>query len=710
LIDAGSRDVVALIVSIGLATLLAFALYRRTTPSLPRRLRLVLGVLRWLAVVIILLLVTDPVLRVTETNQSEPTVAVLLDDSRSMAFPERGAKLDRAKRIVTGALADRLGARADVRFFTFSDVADEISLAGIEDIKARGSRTDLVSGIRAVIDRMDTRPSAFVLLSDGGVNFGEDALHYSSTLRIPVYAVSLAEDQATPDISIDRVETGGAAYANSVVPIWLHLTGSHSGVVETDVTVSDSAGTVLTKHVAIPGTGARMRVPADVEAGEVGVHRFRVTLTPFAGEEAVANNSMAFSLKVIKGRIRVCLVAPHPTWDFAFARRSLDEDPNIDVSAVFTASGLPAVDMEGVLGDLSQVTADIDVLAVFRGASLGGKIDDLRQFVRDGGGLLLVSADPSTRVWEEASPLVVSPASRGEALMCSPRAAETGAGHEIMKVGTGGHGLDWSGLPPVPIDGSVEGHRDESTVVVSGVSGDKVLPLVTVMRYGLGRVVAFSAFDLWRWDLVPKGFGSETAAFSELLLNSIGWLTERDEIKRLALSVSKDTYLWGEPADISARVADENLKAVGGASLEGEVRDAVSGKVLRSFAMIDRGGGSHSARVDLLPPSRYTARVTARLGGEVYAEERLEFTVDERGLEDENADGDRLALEQIAAATGGSVYRLDDSDRLADELNPGSMIVRSLKEFRLRLTLWSFLALVGILGVEWLVRKRKMLI
>jgi hypothetical protein len=710
LIDASSRDVVALVISVCVATLLAFILYRKTTPSLPLWLRVVLGVLRWLAAAIILLFVTDPVLHVTETGRREPVVAVLIDDSKSMGFFGGGDKFEQAKLVVGGTMTDRLKAKADVRFFTFSDVTAEISRAEIGDVRARGSRTDLVSGMKSVMEGMDARPCAFVLLSDGGVNFGEDALHYSSVLRIPVYAISLAEGEVTPDISIDRVETGGAAYANSTAPIWLHLGGSHSGPVETEIAISDSSGTILTKQVVIPGTGARMRVPVDIETGEIGLHRFKATLVPFAGEEAVANNSMAFSLKVIKGKIRVCMVAPRPTWDFAFAGRSLDADPNIETSVIFTAADLPAVRTGAPVGDLARAAADLDVLAVFRGASLGDEIDEMKRFVRDGGGLLLVSAGPSTAAWGEASPLVISQASRREALAYSPRVVETGRDHEIMKVGTRGGGFDWSGLPPVPVDGSVVGSRDEATVLIAGVSGDRQLPLVTTMGYGLGRVVAFSAFDIWRWDLVPKGFGIETSAFTDLLLNSIGWLSEKHEVERLVLSASKDTYLWGEPVELSARVADENLKAVPGATLDGEIRDVVSGETVRSFAMTDRGGGSHAARVDLLPPSRYTAHVTARVGGEVYADGSLEFTVDERGLEDQDVDGDQTALEQLAAATGGNVYTLEDSARLVDDLNPGSTIVRSLRELRLKLTLGSFLVLVGLLGVEWLIRKRRMLV
>ena len=49
MIDIAPRDTLGLVVSIAVATLLAVVLYIRTSPTLPLRLRIILGVLRWFA-------------------------------------------------------------------------------------------------------------------------------------------------------------------------------------------------------------------------------------------------------------------------------------------------------------------------------------------------------------------------------------------------------------------------------------------------------------------------------------------------------------------------------------------------------------------------------------------------------------------------------------------------------------------------------------
>ena len=262
----------------------------------------------------------------------------------------------------------------------------------------------------------------------------------------------------------------------------------------------------------------------------------------------------------------------------------------------------------------------------------------------------------------------------------------------------------------MPVGAGVGGAKTEATVLLSGTGKDVEVPVLAIMRYGEGRVVGLSAHDLWRWDFIPKGFGLEASPFSQILLNSIGWLTERDEVRRLSVSTSKKTYLSGEPIDLFARIVDENLKPLEGARLEGDVVDEATGATVSRFSMAGKGGGSHLAKIDFLPPGRYRIGVRAVLDGETYARETLDVMVDRRGLEDFEYDGDPATLSRVSRLTGGTYYDITESDRFAGEINPGMVIVKNLRELRLRLSLPVFLLLAALLGLEWLVRKRRMLL
>jgi hypothetical protein len=270
--------------------------------------------------------------------------------------------------------------------------------------------------------------------------------------------------------------------------------------------------------------------------------------------------------------------------------------------------------------------------------------------------------------------------------------------------------FSWPDLPPVPLDNRVGGSRKEAAVLLSGVKNGKVLPLFAVMKLGRGRIAAFSARDLWRWDFIPRGFGIAASPFSRLLVNSVGWLTEREEARRLAVSSLESIYTLGEPAGLSAQVTDESLKPLEHAILEGEITDRASGNLVREFTMVDRGGGSHFVEIDFLKPAGYEARVRALVDGQIYAEETVDFTVGERGLEDSDFDGDNLLLEQLARSTGGASYTIGEIDRLASDLNPGMVVTNSFKDLRLKLTLPLFIVIALLLGLEWFIRKRNMLI
>jgi hypothetical protein len=127
MIDIAPRDTIGFVISIAAATLLAVTLYRRTSPTLPLRLRIMLGVLRWFAAVIVLLLVTDPIAHVVRTQYMKPVLAVLVDDSRSMAYPQPEAKIDKVKQALSPDFVNRLESRADLRFYAFSERTVEIA-------------------------------------------------------------------------------------------------------------------------------------------------------------------------------------------------------------------------------------------------------------------------------------------------------------------------------------------------------------------------------------------------------------------------------------------------------------------------------------------------------------------------------------------------------------------------------------------------------
>ena len=708
MIEITARSAAQLAICFVVAGAAAFVLYRRTTPATPRSLRLALGVGRWLAVFLVLLLAVNPVIWIERVESSEPVVVVLVDDSGSMARPTAAAKLDTARTLLASGLLESLEDKASVRTFIFSDRAAEAGPADLDGLSPRGSRTDLVSGLEYALESLDDLPSDVVIISDGGVNFGKDAVHYCMGLRVPVHTVSVAGVEPTPDLSVDRLEFSEMAYAGSDVPLGIYLSGRNESSVETRLAVSDSAGTVHEEIIEVPGSGATVKRTVRINAGEPGVHRFTVSLEPFDGEEVTRNNDMTFSLRVIKGKIKVCIVAPGPSWDFAFTRRNLYDDANVDLSVHFTSRRARTVRLPDAVTDLRARLSDLDALIVVGGSGPSGIAAEIRDFVREGGGLLLLAEEGSAAQWGDLSPLVLSGGRVDRRTTATAIVTDAGMTHEIMNIGGTFRADLWADLPPLPLSESISGARREATVLMRSRKNPDV-PVLAALKYGSGKVCALSCGEVWRWDLATVGFGFDVPVYRGLLGSMDKWLVRREEARRVSLSSPKVDYQWGEPVDFVLRVVDDNLKGLGGAAVEGEITNGAGGEPAATLEFEERSAGNFSARTDLLPPGRYVARARADLGGELLGTDALEFNIDSRGLEDIDFDGDELLLKEISAATGGGHYRIMGADKLPEDVNPGEVVVNKLDEVRFELGVGTFVFILILLGVEWLVRKRRML-
>ena len=705
-ISAGAAArIAACVVTAGLA---AYVLYRRTTPNTPRGLRIALGIGRWVAIFLVLLLAVDPVVWIKRTESSEPVVVVLIDDSGSMAHPSVSAKLDTAKAVLSSGLLEALGRKASVRTFTFSDRAVEAGPSEIEGLAPRGSRTDLVSGLEFALERLDALPSDIVIVTDGAVNFGRDAVHYCMGLRVPVHTVSVAETAPTPDLSIDRLEFSEMVYAGSDVPLEIYMSGRNEVAVETRLVVRDSAGTVHEEVVRVPGSGARLKHTARINAGETGLHRFTATLEPFEGEEVTRNNTKSFSLRVIKGKIKACVVAPAPSWDFAFTRRNLMDDPNVDVYVHFTSPGSRAVSIPRTIDNLTGRLDEMDAVIVTGDPRFSGLAGSLTDFVADGGGLLLLSAGGHAAQLRDLSPVEYESGRPGETADVTPKVTEAGMSHEIMNIGGTFRADLWVDLPPLPVGAEIAGARRDAAVLMRS-EDDPNVPVLAAMKYGNGKVCALTCSELWRWDLATVGLGLDVPVYRGLLGSMSKWLVRRDQTRRVSLTRPRTDYEWGEPVDFVTRVVDENLKGLPDASVAGEIASEATGEVAGTLEFEERGPGSFSARTDFLPPGRYSARVRAYLAGEAIGSDALVFNVDSRGLEDVSFDGDDVLLQEISQVTGGSHYGVREASRLGDDINPGEVVVNKLDEMRFELGVGTFVLILVLLAAEWLVRKRRML-
>src|SRR5271165_1524090 len=194
--------------------------------------------LQSLLIATVLVLLWQPAITVAELAPQQNVIAVVLDDSRSMAIADSGSdgKLSREaaaqKALEDGVLAG-LQKKFQTRLYRLDNRVAQA--AALRDIQPAAPATHINDGLRQLTSETSDLPiGAVVLLSDGSENSidgsGDLALETINALRnrrLPVHTVGFGKEQLAHDLELNEVKVASRAMADSRIPatVTLHQRG-----------------------------------------------------------------------------------------------------------------------------------------------------------------------------------------------------------------------------------------------------------------------------------------------------------------------------------------------------------------------------------------------------------------------------------------------------------------------------------------------------
>jgi hypothetical protein len=235
-------------------------------------------------------------------------------------------------------------------------------------------------------------------------------------------------------------------------------------------------------------------------------------------------------------------------------------------------------------------------------------------------------------------------------------------------------------------------------------------PLVVQQFVGAGRSMFFGFNETWRWN-----WREEQLHYNQFWIQTIRYLS-RSRLGRIELRLDRQTtYRRGEPIKATVRFPDD-------APAPGEKTPV---KVVVERRTASRPGEAEVRTVGLtyLPGSRATfeTMLTQTPEGEykfwlseptATPRPRAECKVLAPPGEMERLQMNQAEMEQAAAETGGRFYTLADAGRLVEELPAGTRI--SVHASGPPFLVWNqipiFLLVLGLISLEWLLRKQKNLL
>lgn len=640
-------------------------------------------------------------------------------------------KLDAAKTNLGDSLSGRVMDGA-VASLTKSTGADSTAAQASDEVQTPDQ------------DKSTAKPKgnreAVVVLSDGQHNFGsspEEIARRMGDLSIPVFTIGLGQTEEPVDLAVLGVDA----------PSLVAATGRVAGT----VTVKDlgdsgtpfrvrltSGDQVVWERTLKSENQTNRRVPFDFSVAEVlakqqrpttrGLDRSRVvlplqvTLEPIAGEYDMTNNSTEFRLSASTRTRRMLIVDSRSRWETRYIRNVFDRDPTWEVQTIMLwpdQSSLSALDeVQPEFPENQKALAAFDVI-------VWGDVDPkriskeqqilIRDFVLQGGGIIFVDGERDHLYSQIDTPLgdlvpvrfiANQRIAAGMQLSLTPIGSERAAMSLLLDdASEEDQRKAWSNLQPPTSIRQVEALPGAEVWLEAKVGAlDQSAPVMVTRLFGGGQVVYLATDQTWRWryrvaDLYHAKFWNQ-------LLESImpPPFDVRDQY--IALSTGSPQYQAGQRAMVRVQMRDATGNAATDLLVDAITTNENGTQQITPLRLVDATRGIYQGETMPLATGSYTTSVRAS-GYASSASVTSDFVV----TTPPNRENFRLAqntalLSAMAQASSGLYADESQAQRVWDAIKPLSDGKIEVKRLAMAQSFVWFFAVLGLLALEWWLRKK----
>lgn len=708
----GSTFLFVLIAIAGVA--IVFFYYKYTIPPLPPNKKIILIILRSLAIVVLLSFFYEPVVDIIYRNDQPPVLAVLLDNSQSMAISDAsGNRSSHVQKWLQENTLQRSGYAADVRFFTFSSRLDSNGHEHLDSLPFNGESTNLSEVVRQLKERITKENiQAAVLVTDGNYNVGKNPLYEAEELGIPIYALGVGDTAEQKDVLVENVLTNSLAYANSRLPVDVTIKSSGYNEQTVEVAVMEG-GKILAQSTLRLLEGTRSyAVKFSIVPETEGVHKYTVRVSSLKGELTEKNNVQSVFVKVLKDKLRIVMFAGAPHPDVAAVRQVFVEDERLTIRAFVQKS--PTEFYETTYNRSALDSADCLVLINFPSAASSQQVlhDIVDAVNRMKKPLLFIHGKlVDYRKLQQLEPFLpfswLSVNSGEVSILASVN--ERQKNHPLVNLEGEVTAETWHQIPPLVKSQTVFRVKPEAEVLASVKIQNIVVPepLIAIRTINRQKSFAITGYNVWQWRLMAQG-NQQTEKFLYLLLtNAVRWLTTLEEGKNVRIVPTKETFTTAEPVQFTAQVYNEQLRPIDNAEVNIDIQ---RGKETISTTLTSVGNGLYEGSLEGLGEGDFTFQGSATLDGTRLGEDKGRFTVGQLNLEFLETKMNKQLLEQIAFRTGGKFYLMNNAENLSKDIQQNVKFAAKDVVQKTKIEMWNWqyllIALVLLFGFEWFIRKR----
>ncbi len=731
---------------------------------LPKRKCWTLVGLRIAVYLLAVIFLLEPAIDLKNTSKVKNQVAVILDGSISMGLPsvqqQEKTRLELIKEAVE-ALEIPATKTDDDHIYSFYQFGDALfPLATAQSAESDAGKSDLATAIESVKKTYAQKDlGGIIVLSDGivsgamgsrtrrGEKLDEITIAELGRLKAPVNTIAVGNADSFRDLAIVNVAHDDFAFVHNKTSIEFDVQAV--GIKDTDLnaTLSRDGKVVQSRLLKIRKGKSNYKLNFDFIPQKIGKEVYSIDLPHLKNEALFENNHAQFLQKIIRDKIRALQVVGRPSWDERFLRRHLKQNPNVDLISFFILRTNQNIRVAGT-DELSLIPFPTDELfqdelgsfdlVIFQNFNFGPYdmrryLSEISKFVKEGGGFMMIGGDLSfsNGGYSETAISDILPvelSSRTDTIdfrPFKPELTEAGLRHPITTLA-----FDpvenrklWQELPDQRGTNIVLNAKPEASVLAVHPTlsfGGKPMPVVSISEVEEGRVMALTTDSTWRWGIERVGEGGTSREYQLFWNNAFRWLIKDPELKLIRIENQVDEYDVGAVTTLSVRVSNPDYtpapnQAVKlivefepffeGEQVEGGTKQKSAPETLLSTKVQTDAGGLAQTKLALEKAGRYKISAESRTSSGLLKDKDVVIAL--RSVSEFRDIVPRTdLLKQIAETTGGIFTQLPNSKPAVELLPSKSIQVNRRKVIHLWDTSVAFLLLVGLLGLEWILRRR----
>ena len=546
--------------------------------------------LRLLSIFVLLFCLVQPIRIEQKDITPVPNLLLLVDTTSSMGLPD--AKIKGVEKLVSRLEAVKnwfsendlvrvfsngtnLSDKIKPHFYQFSD--DQLSTidigTNVNMFTPLGQKTNFQAAINQTILQWRGQPVAgIVLISDGGHNVGSIDLDQIQQLNIPIYTLGVGNAIPPSDVAVEKIEVSPIVYVDQKTNLRaiIHQRGfDHQ---KAEIRLKNSSATIASERITFTENMveskpvSRQIIDFDIKPKTEGTLTYTVQLPRLSGEVTTENNQKTITIRAVKSKLTVLLVDGHPRWDYAFLKRDLTQNADIEVEGIVLQTPPPFPinsDMKPaqtfptqainllrydviVLGDLSSNQLSVDQQQAL--------IDYVQQLGRSivflsGKTALGVNGLVNSRL-SQLLPIIAPNGCLLKPTEVDLVLTNDGQYHPVMQLGSSVNLNQkiWQNLPT--LSGWFEQFELKSNAVPLAEHKSSSTPILIYQQSGLGRCLMLAATGSWQWSFQPNQIANSNeqlsnAHYTRFWSQAIRWLAVRATNNLIHLTTDRVNYQVG---------------------------------------------------------------------------------------------------------------------------------------------------------------------